>query len=178
MILLFSPKQCRCSDYRFLVSHRAKVFPRLKDNCCHQKVSREDMLYMIQRSFDNSVQQKESTLLVTFLAKCCRHWSCQLLWHCPLLEHFRTCMYICKTWRQRVLQSVHLHYNSFGKLTQGDMHLMVTYAPYLHKIRMGSPRLSPVDFFASTQFTCLQSLILDCKWYIHVDENTNADMLY
>lgn len=72
-------------------------------------------------------------------------------------------LHVCKTWRQRVLQSVHLHYNNFGKLTQGDIQLMVTYAPYLHKIRMGSPTLFPVGFFASAQFTCLQSLSLDCK---------------
>ncbi|CDS06464.1 hypothetical protein LRAMOSA08992 [Lichtheimia ramosa] len=65
---------------------------------------------------------------------------------------------VCKTWRQRVLQSSQLHYKSFGQLTQGDMNLMVAYAPYLHKIEIGSPAPLPMNFFA--KFTRLQSLSL------------------
>ncbi|CDS06450.1 hypothetical protein LRAMOSA08978 [Lichtheimia ramosa] len=68
-------------------------------------------------------------------------------------------LHVCRTWRQRVLQS-QLHYQNFGKLTQGGMNIMLAYAPYLHKIRIGSPTPFPVNFFARAQFTSLQSLRL------------------
>lgn len=71
---------------------------------------------------------------------------------------------VCRTWWQRVLQSVGFHFYSGARVTFGDKQIMLAYAPYITRIALGNPSELPLYFFSRSQFTCLQSLDLTCKF--------------
>ena len=96
----------------------------------------------------------------------------------PIPTHYAfSYMHVCKTWKERILQSCELHYTNYNRLTLFSMQLLVNYAPYIRHVCFRHFELLPFHYFGPTLFPRLEALEVWCKYNIKSGSITVYSML-
>lgn len=76
-------------------------------------------------------------------------------------------LHVCKTWRERALQSTMLQFLATG-LSSRSLNMITPYSTHIRHLRLYQFQGFSFGFLNTTKFDCLQSLHVSCKYNIHM----------